>query len=202
MSTSRRDWRRGFADSCSRPRLRPSYWPRSAPSGPVTSCCLRRRRGSQDPPRRRRSDRHLPGRRVLGVPHRSPRLALAVLEQTTAQSPARRSSRSPRVDARASLWWAAPTLVAAALAAAYVIISPSSVDLAAHLFRAEMFKREGFAVWNTYWYSGNAVLGYSVLFPAVSATLTPQFAAALATTGTATGFTVIARRHFGRGGWG
>ena len=138
---------------------------------------------------------------MLGVQHRSPRLALAVLEQTTAQSPARRSPRSPRVDARASLRWAAPTLVAAALAAAYVIISPSSVDLAAHLFRAEMFKREGFAVWNNYWYSGNAVLGYSVLFPAVSATLTPQFAAALATTGTATVFTVLARRHFGERAW-
>jgi len=99
------------------------------------------------------------------------------------------------------LRWAAPTLVAATLAAAYVIISPSSVDLAAHLFRAEMFKQQGFAVWNNYWYSGNAVLGYSVLFPAVSATLTPQLAAALATTGTATVFTVMTRRHFGERGW-
>jgi hypothetical protein len=99
------------------------------------------------------------------------------------------------------LRWAAPTLVAAMLAAAYVIMSPSSVDLAAHLFRAEMFRQQGFAVWNNYWYSGNAVLGYSVLFPAVSATLTPQLAAALATTGTAAGFTVIACRHFGERGW-
>jgi hypothetical protein len=99
------------------------------------------------------------------------------------------------------LWWAAPTLVAAILAATYVIISPSSVDLAAHLFRAEMFRQQGFAVWNNYWYSGTAVLGYSVLFPAVSAALTPQLAAALATTGTATVFTVIARRHFGERGW-
>jgi MFS family permease len=92
-------------------------------------------------------------------------------------------------------------VVAAILAAAYVIISPSSVDLAAHLFRAEMFRQQGFAVWNNYWYSGNAVLGYSVLFPAVSATLTPQLAAAIATTGTATVFTVLARRHFGERGW-
>jgi hypothetical protein len=99
------------------------------------------------------------------------------------------------------LRWAAPTLVAALLAAAYVIISPSSADLAAHLFRAEMFRQQGFSVWNNYWYSGNAVLGYSVLFPAVSATLTPQLAAALATTGTATVFTVLSRRHFGERGW-
>ena len=87
------------------------------------------------------------------------------------------------------------------LAAAYVIVSPSSVDLAAHLFRAAMFKQQGFAVWNNYWYSGNEVLGYSVLFPAVSAALTPQLAAALATTGTATVFTAMTRRHFGERGW-
>jgi len=95
------------------------------------------------------------------------------------------------------LHWALPTIVAAALAGAYLVLAPSSVDLAAHLFRAEMFKQQGFAVWNNYWYAGNEVLGYSVLFPAVSAALTPQLASALAATGTATVFTVLARRHFG-----
>jgi hypothetical protein len=95
------------------------------------------------------------------------------------------------------LHWALPTIVAAALAGVYLVLAPSSVDLAAHLFRAEMFKEQGFAVWNNYWYGGNEVLGYSVLFPAVSATLTPQLAAALAATGTATVFTALARRHFG-----
>jgi hypothetical protein len=93
--------------------------------------------------------------------------------------------------------WALPTIVAAVLAGLYLVLVPSSVDLAAHLFRAEMFRQQGFAVWNNYWYGGNEVLGYSVLFPAVSAALTPQLAAALAATGTATVFTVLARRHFG-----
>jgi hypothetical protein len=93
--------------------------------------------------------------------------------------------------------WALPTIVAAALAGAYLVLAPSSVDLAAHLFRAEMFRQQGFAVWNNYWYGGNEVLGYSVLFPAVSSVLTPQLAAALAATGTATVFTALARRHFG-----
>jgi hypothetical protein len=97
----------------------------------------------------------------------------------------------------AALHWALPTIVAAALAGLYLALAPSSVDLAAHLFRAEMFRQQGFAVWNNYWYGGNEVLGYSVLFPAVSAALTPQLAAALAATGTATVFTVLARRHFG-----
>ena len=96
-----------------------------------------------------------------------------------------------------ALHWALPTIVAATMAGVYLVLAPSSVDLAAHLFRAEMFRQQGFAVWNNYWYGGNEVLGYSVLFPAVSAALTPQLAAALAATGTATVFTVLARRHFG-----
>ena len=87
--------------------------------------------------------------------------------------------------------------MAATLAGLYLVLAPHSVDLAAHLFRAAMFKQQGFAVWNNYWYAGNEVLGYSVLFPAVSATLTPQLAAALAATGTTAVFTALARRHFG-----
>lgn len=94
-----------------------------------------------------------------------------------------------------------PTLVAAALAAAYVIISPPSLDLAAHLFRAQLFRVEGFGIWNNWWYSGHDIVGYSVLFPAVSAWLTPQLAAALAATGTAAVFEPLARRHFGREAW-
>jgi hypothetical protein len=93
------------------------------------------------------------------------------------------------------------TLVAAVLAAAYVIVSPPSLDLAAHLFRAHLFSVEGFGIWNNYWYSGHHIVGYSVLFPAVSAALTPQLAAALAAVGTAALFEVLAHRHFGSRAW-
>jgi hypothetical protein len=95
----------------------------------------------------------------------------------------------------------APTLVAALFAAAYVIISPPSLDLAAHLFRAQLFRVEGFGLWNNWWYSGHDIVGYSVLFPAVSAALTPQLAGALAATGSAALFEVFARRRFGRRAW-
>src|SRR5262249_4900697 len=74
----------------------------------------------------------------------------------------------------------APPPVAAGFAAAYVITSPPSLDLAAHLFRAQLFRMEGFGIWNNLWYSGHDIVGYSVLFPAVSAWLTPQLAGALA----------------------
>lgn len=95
----------------------------------------------------------------------------------------------------------APTLVAAAFAAAYVIVSPPSLDLAAHLFRAQLFRVEGFGIWNNWWYSGHDIVGYSVLFPAVSAWLTPQLAGALAATASAALFELLARRHFGRDAW-
>lgn len=95
----------------------------------------------------------------------------------------------------------APTLVAAALGAIYVIVSPPSIDLAAHLFRARLFAREGFSIWNDYWYAGHDTPGYSVLFPAASAVLSPQLAAALASTATAALFEPLARRHYGRRAW-
>jgi hypothetical protein len=87
--------------------------------------------------------------------------------------------------------------VATALAATYVIVSPPSLDLAAALFRAWLFHREPWTIWNNYWYSGHSTPGYSVLFPAVSAALTPQLAGALAAGGTAAPFTALAWRHRG-----
>ena len=95
----------------------------------------------------------------------------------------------------------APAVAAAVLAAAYVIVSPPTQDLAAHLFRARLFEQQGFGLWNNDWYGGHHILGYSVLFPAISALLTPQLAAALAATATAALFEPLARRHFGAHAW-
>ncbi len=95
----------------------------------------------------------------------------------------------------------APVLVAAVLAAAYVIVSPPSADLAAQLFRARLFSIEGFALWDDQWYAGHGLIGYSVLYPAVAALLTPQLAAGLAATASAAVFEPFARRHFGAGAW-
>jgi hypothetical protein len=91
--------------------------------------------------------------------------------------------------------------IAALLAAVYVIVSPPTQDLAAHLFRARLFAQQGFGLWNNDWYGGHHILGYSVLFPAVSALLTPQLAAALAAIATAALFAGLARRHFGSRAW-
>src|SRR5579884_2458910 len=73
-----------------------------------------------------------------------------------------------------------PTFVAGALALVYVLTSPPSLDLPAHLLRAKLFGAVGFSVWNNWWYAGHNTPGYSVLFPALAWLLTPQLAAAIA----------------------
>ena len=55
-----------------------------------------------------------------------------------------------------------PTAVAAGFALVYVIVSPPSLDLAAHLFRAKLFNEEGFGLWDNWWYAGHNTVGYSV----------------------------------------
>jgi hypothetical protein len=116
----------------------------------------------------------------------------------THSGPLTRRTISPASPWRGRAELAAPTLVAAVLAAVYVIVSPPSLDLAAHLFRARLFEQEGFGIWNNFWYSGHDIPGYSVFFPAVSAAITPQLAGALAAVATTGPFTALAWRHRGR----
>jgi hypothetical protein len=95
----------------------------------------------------------------------------------------------------------APTLAAATLALAYVLVSPPTQDLAAQLFRARLFDAEGFGFWNNWWYAGHNTVGYSLLFPPLAALLTPQLAAGLAATATAALFENLAHRRFGDDAW-
>jgi hypothetical protein len=96
---------------------------------------------------------------------------------------------------------AAPVVVAGAFALVYVLVSPPSLDLAAHMFRAKLFRAEGFGIWNNWWYAGHHTLSYSVLFPPAAALLSPQLAAALAATATAAVFERLVHDHFGERAW-
>ena len=94
-----------------------------------------------------------------------------------------------------------PTLAAAVVAAAYVIIAPRSEDLAAHLLRAKLFATTGFGLWNNWWYGGHNVTGYSVLFPPLGALTTPQLIAAISVPVSAALFESLAYRRFGEDAW-
>jgi hypothetical protein len=107
--------------------------------------------------------------------------------------------RLPEVDR----WRVAPVLAAAAVAALYLILDLRTGDPAAHLYRADLFGREGFTIWNGNWYGGHHTPAYSVLFPPLAHYLTPQLAGAIAAVVAAALFEPLARSQFGdKARWG
>jgi hypothetical protein len=121
----------------------------------------------------------------------------------TSSAPAGERVDDPR--ARRIDWWRiAPTLLTTAFAIAYVIFQPRSPDLAAHIFRADLFGREGFTLWNGQWYGGHHTPAYSILSPPVVWALGPQVTGGLSAIGATVCFTELVRRHFGpqRYRWG
>ena len=52
--------------------------------------------------------------------------------------------------------------------------NPQVGDLAAQVFRTELFQHAGLAIWNGSWYGGHYTLTYSLLFPPLAALLGPQ----------------------------
>jgi len=105
--------------------------------------------------------------------------------------------RRPPLHRRIDWWRLAPSLVSAALAVVYLIVEPRSPDLAAHIFRAELFGREGLTIWNGQWYGGHHTPAYSLLSPVLGWLLTPQLMGALSAIVATACFTEIARHRWG-----
>jgi hypothetical protein len=77
-----------------------------------------------------------------------------------------------------------------------VAVRPPSVDLAAQLFRCELFAAHGFLAWNNYWYGGHYLLGYSLLFPPLGAAVGASAVGGVAAVASTALFGVLARRHY------
>ena len=75
----------------------------------------------------------------------------------------------------APAWW-----LAALLAGLYLLLEPPAADLAAQIYRAELFEREGYALWDNGWYAGHHLPAYSLVFPPLGALLGVRLAGALA----------------------
>jgi hypothetical protein len=61
--------------------------------------------------------------------------------------------------------------VAAALLVVWLIADPHTPDLAAQVYRAGLFHRVGFVLWDEHWYAGHHLPGYSLLFPPLASLL-------------------------------
>jgi hypothetical protein len=104
--------------------------------------------------------------------------------------------------ARAVSWtglrrYAEPGLIAAALGGLYLILQPSSADHAAQVFRTGLFDQSGVSAWNNLWFGGHHLPGYSVLFPALGATIGPREVGVIAIVVAALLFAAIAYRRWG-----
>ncbi len=91
--------------------------------------------------------------------------------------------------------------VAGVLALLAIVLGWRGSDLPAQVFRAELFRKDGFVLWNSQWFGGHALLGYSVIAPAISAPIGPLALGALSGIASAFLFERILRFSFGSVAW-
>jgi hypothetical protein len=93
--------------------------------------------------------------------------------------------------------WLPAVALSAALAAAMLAWDPPVGDLAAQVFRTELFQRGGLAIWNGSWYGGHYTLTYSVLFPPLAALLGPRLVGTFAVVASSYFFDRLVRDRWG-----
>lgn len=95
----------------------------------------------------------------------------------------------------------APWVAAAALALLYVIVSPAAGDLPAQTYRTWLFEHEGPSLYDTAWYGGHHMPGYSLAYPPLAALIGVQVAGALGAIASAWFFARIAEELVGDDAW-
>ncbi len=93
--------------------------------------------------------------------------------------------------------WLPAVALSAALAAAMFAWNPQVGDLAAQVFRTELFQRAGLGIWNGSWYGGHYTLTYSVLFPPLAALLGPRLVGTIAVVASSYFFDRLVRDRWG-----
>jgi hypothetical protein len=93
--------------------------------------------------------------------------------------------------------WLPAVALSSLLALLMLIWSPPVGDLAAQVFRTELFQRAGLAIWNGSWYGGHYTLTYSLLFPPLAALLGPQLVGMLAVVASSYLFDRLVRDRWG-----
>ena len=94
--------------------------------------------------------------------------------------------------------WLPAVALSAVLAAAMLAWAPPVGDLAAQVFRTELFQRIGLGIWNGSWYGGHYTLTYSVLFPPLGALLGPRLVGTFAVIASSYFFDRLVRDRWGK----
>jgi hypothetical protein len=71
------------------------------------------------------------------------------------------------------------TGLAAVLVLVWLLLDLRTPDLAAQVYRVDLYEHLGFALWDENWYAGHALPGYSLLFPPLASLLGLRVLAAL-----------------------
>jgi hypothetical protein len=95
------------------------------------------------------------------------------------------------------LEWLPAVALSSLLALLMLIWSPPVGDLAAQVFRTELFQQAGLAIWNGSWYGGHYTLTYSLLFPPLAALLGPQLVGMVAVIASSYLFDRLVRDRWG-----
>lgn len=86
-------------------------------------------------------------------------------------------------------------LLAAAIGVLTLAVAPHTADLAAQTYRADLFDRVGFTLWDNGWYAGHHMPGYSLLFPPLGSWLGARLLGAIALVAATAGFVRLIRDH-------
>jgi len=106
-----------------------------------------------------------------------------------------RRRRRPSIDGLPLL--ATVVALAGTLAILAIALGWRGSDLPAQVFRAELIRRDGYVIWNSQWFGGHALLGYSVIAPWLSAFTGPLALGAVSGVVAALAFERILRFSFG-----
>ena len=88
-------------------------------------------------------------------------------------------------------------LLGAGLAVIWLVADPPSDDLAAAVYRADLFADHGWLLWDNGWYAGHHMLAYSIVYPPLGALLGPRLLGALATIASVVLFERLVTRAYG-----
>lgn len=126
-----------------------------------------------------------------------PERPLASSVRRTPATPATAALRMP--DAWTQSWFWAPLIAACGVVVVW-IFGFRGPDVPAQMYLSQLFHTHGWVLWNNAWYGGHYGFSYSVLFPALGASIGLYGAALVCAVASAWAFERLMVAYFGRAG--